>query len=137
MKKILALMLALMLAFSCCAMAEETIDSMTITGSLTFDAGQITSLAAMFGMGENAQPIVNAVLSILNSLGGRVVLSGGGMQGELLPYLLDNGLDGLFGSVAGYHYGDQHLPLPSFKALKGSVLCSSTQTPSPFARQTL
>ena len=100
MKKILAVVLALMLAFSCTAMAEEAVSGVALSGTITFDAAQVNSLAAMFGLGEEYQPIINIVLSILNNLGGRVVVTREGMQADVLLK------DGAVATIVGGDYED-------------------------------
>ena len=86
MKKLFALMMALLLALSCFgAVAEEEsfnlpaveIPNVTATGAVTIDQDQLLSLLPMFDVDEETLSVVKAVLPVAANLGCRVTLNNG------------------------------------------------------------
>jgi hypothetical protein len=86
MKKLFALMMALLLGLSCFgAVAEEgsfnlpavEVPNVTATGAVTIDQDQLLSLLPMFGVDEDMLGMVKAVLPVASNLGCRVTLNNG------------------------------------------------------------
>ena len=89
MKKMLALMIALMMALSCFgAVAEELaipeIPSFTATASVTVDQEQLLSVLPMFGISESDLGMVKMVLPIVSNLGIRAAVADGAQIDVLL-----------------------------------------------------
>lgn len=86
MKKLFAVLMALLLALSCFgAVAEEEsfnlpaveVPSFTATGSVTIDQEQLVALLPMFGLEESMVSMVKMVLPVVSNLGCRVTLNNG------------------------------------------------------------
>lgn len=93
MKKMLALLLALMMALSCFgAVAEETganevsfeLPALTVSYEIKeLDQEAILNLLPMFGVGEDQLPIVQAILPVLAGLSEKLVVADNGVQFDL------------------------------------------------------
>ena len=91
MKKMLALLMALMMALGCFgALAEEEapamtlqLPNMTITEEVTIDAEAAMSLLPMFGVDESMLPIAQAVIALVNNATEQTVIAGNAAQFEL------------------------------------------------------
>ena len=86
MKKLFAILMALLLALSCFgAVAEEEsfnlpaveVPNVTATGAVTIDQDQLLALLPMFGVDEDMLGMVKAVLPVAANLGCRVTLNNG------------------------------------------------------------
>lgn len=88
MKKLIALLVALLLAFSCIgAVAEEAsafslsklgVPAFTATSSISIDQEQAMALLPMFGVPDEYAGIVQALLPVVANLGARLVYNGSG-----------------------------------------------------------
>ena len=71
MKKLLALLTALMMVLSCTlALAEEAPQAVTITSTLTIDREAANNLVSMFSQDEQQAELIDAVIGILGNLNG-------------------------------------------------------------------
>ena len=78
MKKLFALILALLLTLSCTSAFAHT-----VTTRLTVDREQAKALFSGFGMPEAQMATVDPILSLVNALGVRVTTAEGGAQVDL------------------------------------------------------
>ena len=78
MKKLLALLTALMMVLSCTlALAEEAPQGVTITSTLTIDREAANNLVSMFSQDEQQAELIDAVIGILGNLNGRLTVADG------------------------------------------------------------
>lgn len=92
MKKLLAMLLALVLALGCFgALAEAPalsinlpeFNAMTIVDEVRVDPDALSALLPMFGAGEETMPVVKTLLSIVNSMTETLVIDETGAQFDL------------------------------------------------------
>ena len=89
MKKMLALLLAMLLALSCTLALAETAEApafqgLTIQSEYDVNIDALNNLLTGMGMDENTMTIVDAVASIIDQAGEKLVISNQGAQAELL-----------------------------------------------------
>lgn len=91
MKKILALILALLMALSCCGAVAETATSipflgtgdMTVVSGAQVDEEALNALLPMLGVDENSAGLIKTLLPLLNNLTEQGVMAGGGFQYDM------------------------------------------------------
>lgn len=91
MKKLLALLVALIMVLSCTvAMAEEvaqpamiTLPDMTITSDLIINQDAVAKVLPLLGIDEDQMALVQPVLTLLGSLGERLTVVDNGFQADL------------------------------------------------------
>ncbi len=95
MKKLFALLVAMMMVFSCVpALAETTeeqtassfafeLPSFTLTTNLELDEEQAAALLTAAGMPEETVGLVNMLLPLLNGMGEKVIIADNGLQYDL------------------------------------------------------
>lgn len=87
MKKILALLVALMMALSCTlALAEESeiaFPGITIASELDVDTEAATQLLTAFGVAEDQLPVAQAVLALLDAVSEQLIVADGGVEYDL------------------------------------------------------
>ena len=94
MKKMIALLLAMLMMLSCVGgLAEETktptlpqmqIPSLTITSNISIDQEAVMNLLPMLGLPEEFAGVVQTVLPLLSNLGGRLVYADNAGQMDIL-----------------------------------------------------
>ena len=115
MKKLLAMMLALVLALSCTLSLAEADDAaalpaLTVTGKYTVDREVLAAALTAFGADENAAALADAVAAVLNALGERLIVADNGV--EIAVSLKDTDLITLVGEMTddGISLGSSLLP---------------------------
>ena len=139
MKKMLALLLALMLALSCTlALAETTTEAapaqafngLTIESEYDVDRAAVSDLLTKLGLDESIVKILDTVAAILDESGEKVVIANDGFQAEML--LKGASLVNLVGKISntGITIGSNLIPnyalSASFDEL-GTMVLSSMQ----------
>lgn len=90
MKKLIALLVAMMMAFSCVSvLAEETaisinVPSFTLTSEVTVNEEQVMALLPVLGLPEENVGMVQAFLPMLNGLSETIIFADMGLQYDLL-----------------------------------------------------
>ena len=89
MKKMLAMLLAMLLALSCTLALADTVEyqgfqGLTIQSEYDVNVDALNQLLTGMGMDENAMTAIDAIASILDEAGEKVVVSSQGAQAELL-----------------------------------------------------
>ncbi|MBR2697022.1 MAG: hypothetical protein IKE76_00370 [Clostridia bacterium] len=85
MKKLLATLLALVLALSCTLSLAETagapaLPTCTVTGSYTVDREVLAAALAAFGADERTAAVADAVAAVMNELGERLIVADNGVE---------------------------------------------------------
>ena len=90
MKKLIALLVAMMMAFSCVSvLAEETaisinVPNFTLTSEVTVNEEQVMALLPVLGLPEENVGMVQAFLPMLNGLSETIIFADMGLQYDLL-----------------------------------------------------
>ena len=90
MKKLIALLVAMMMAFSCVSvLAEETaisinVPSFTLTSEVSVNEEQVMALLPVLGLPEENVGMVQAFLPMLNGLSETIIFADMGLQYDLL-----------------------------------------------------
>ncbi|MBR0367198.1 MAG: hypothetical protein IJH86_02265 [Clostridia bacterium] len=115
MKKLLAMLLALVLALSCTLSLAEADDAaalpaLTVTGKYTVDREVLAAALTAFGADENAAALADAVAAVLTELGERLIVADNGV--EIGLSLKDTDLITLVGELTddGISLGSSLLP---------------------------
>jgi hypothetical protein len=90
MKKLLAMLVALVLALSCTAALAEAqateeagFNGLTITSTVDVDRDAVANLLVTFGYDEGEQQVINALAALLDVVEEHTVIADGGVQYEL------------------------------------------------------
>ena len=132
MKKLLAMLLALIVALSCTLSLAETADAaalpeITITGKYAVDREVLANVLTTFGVDEKTAGIADAAAAVMNELGERLILADNGL--ELGLSLKGTDLFTLVGELsdAGISLGSSIIP-SYVLTLSGETLAAALQS---------